>query len=227
MEPSKIHQFPRIPGFKQLSVKSKRDRRIFSGLCTRAFFDNAVGQYLTASEKSSKKRSEKMNVFHDLAMGLFGRFGWVYMDTQLRSLVLLTPPGAQTSALSEVAAIIKYALITLFALRCNPVVSIWRMSKFDALIKRMHNKCVPEEKRDKRFYLNIVAVDPDHQRKGLGTAAVKPILDYCDENGYICYLEADDPESKAFWENLGFVKKDKIMTDQGFVYEAYLYTPES
>jgi GNAT superfamily N-acetyltransferase len=224
---SKHDKFPGMLGFIQLDLRSKKHRKLFSKLCTRAFFDNAVGQYLTASEKSKLRRSEKMDVFHDLAMQLFGRFGWVYADEKLRSVVLLTPPGAHVSTLGEVWAIFKYVLFTLFVLRSNPFTSAKRMAGFAGMIKEMHDKCVPEEMCDKRFYLNIVAVDPDWQRRGLGTAAVKPILDYCDKRGYICYLEADDPESKAFWEGLGFEQKGDIMTDQGFVYEAYLYTPKT
>ncbi len=54
-------------------------------------------------------------------------------------------------------------------------------------------------------YLWLIAVAPDRQGAGLGTALLRSVLDRCDREGVPAYLEASNPRSRALYERLGFV----------------------
>ncbi|MEU6254975.1 GNAT family N-acetyltransferase [Streptomyces sp. NPDC047043] len=53
-------------------------------------------------------------------------------------------------------------------------------------------------------YLWMIAVTPDRQGEGLGTALVQHVLDRCDRENVSTYLEASNARSRALYERLGF-----------------------
>lgn len=66
------------------------------------------------------------------------------------------------------------------------------------------------------WYLATTGVHPDHQRKGLGSNVLQPILDRCDEDGVACLTETSSPDNVRFYERLGFtVHAEVAMPDDG------------
>jgi GNAT superfamily N-acetyltransferase len=53
-------------------------------------------------------------------------------------------------------------------------------------------------------YLWMIAVAPDRQGEGLGTALIRRVLDRCDREGLPAYLEASSARSTKLYERLGF-----------------------
>ncbi|MGW0396020.1 GNAT family N-acetyltransferase [Streptomyces sp. NPDC003042] len=53
-------------------------------------------------------------------------------------------------------------------------------------------------------YLLMIAVAPDRQGEGLGTALMRPVLERCDRDGVPAYLEASSERSKGLYERLGW-----------------------
>ncbi|MEU7578122.1 GNAT family N-acetyltransferase [Streptomyces sp. NPDC041068] len=53
-------------------------------------------------------------------------------------------------------------------------------------------------------YLHLIAVHPDRQGEGLGTALVSAVLDRCDREGLHAYLEASNARSRDLYTRLGF-----------------------
>ncbi|MER5180481.1 GNAT family N-acetyltransferase [Streptomyces sp. NPDC002896] len=53
-------------------------------------------------------------------------------------------------------------------------------------------------------YLLLIAVTPEHQGEGLGTALIGSVLDRCDREGLPAYLEASNARSRRLYERLGF-----------------------
>ncbi|MET7702901.1 GNAT family N-acetyltransferase [Streptomyces sp. NPDC005485] len=53
-------------------------------------------------------------------------------------------------------------------------------------------------------YLWMIAVAPDRQGQGLGTAIMQPVLDRCDREGLPAYLEASSARGRVLYERLGF-----------------------
>lgn len=50
----------------------------------------------------------------------------------------------------------------------------------------------------------LIAVTPERQGQGLGTALIQSVLDRCDREGVPAYLEASNPRSRELYERLGF-----------------------
>ncbi|MFF4353331.1 GNAT family N-acetyltransferase [Streptomyces sp. NPDC001530] len=53
-------------------------------------------------------------------------------------------------------------------------------------------------------YLWMIAVTPERQGEGLGTALIQSVLDRCDDEGLPAYLEASNARSRKLYERLGF-----------------------
>ncbi|MEU2429426.1 GNAT family N-acetyltransferase [Streptomyces sp. NPDC007861] len=53
-------------------------------------------------------------------------------------------------------------------------------------------------------YLLLIAVSPEHQGEGLGSALIAPVLERCDREGVPAYLEASNIRSRGLYERLGF-----------------------
>jgi len=53
-------------------------------------------------------------------------------------------------------------------------------------------------------YLALFGVDPAHQRRGVGTALVRPMLERCAAEGLDVWLETETSEDVAFYQRLGF-----------------------
>jgi GNAT superfamily N-acetyltransferase len=53
-------------------------------------------------------------------------------------------------------------------------------------------------------YLWMIAVAPERQGEGLGTALIASVLDRCDREGLPAYLEASNARSRKLYERLGF-----------------------
>ncbi|MFI6489979.1 GNAT family N-acetyltransferase [Streptomyces sp. NPDC050564] len=53
-------------------------------------------------------------------------------------------------------------------------------------------------------YLWMIAVAPERQGEGLGTALIQSVLARCDREGLPAYLEASNARSRALYERLGF-----------------------
>ena len=59
-------------------------------------------------------------------------------------------------------------------------------------------------------FLQDILVDPDHQRKGIGTALVQAVLDRYPAVRQIQLTADSTPESTAFYRSLGFTELAKI-----------------
>lgn len=60
------------------------------------------------------------------------------------------------------------------------------------------------------WYLGILGVEPTQQKKGYGSALMKPILEKCDRDGTIAYLESSNPTNIGFYEKQRFEVIGKI-----------------
>lgn len=58
-------------------------------------------------------------------------------------------------------------------------------------------------------YLQLIAVSPRRQGRGLGTALLAPALERCDREGVPAYLEASNVHSRRLYERLGFAATGK------------------
>ena len=64
--------------------------------------------------------------------------------------------------------------------------------------------------REPHWYLALLGTDPDHQRKGLASSLMRPVLDRCDTEGLPAYLETGTKENVAFYNHHGFIVRDEM-----------------
>jgi len=79
------------------------------------------------------------------------------------------------------------------------------------IMERIHKKHVPEP----HWYLAIVAVDPELQGRGLGSALVKEGLMQADQAHCPSYLETSEQRNLAFYERQGFVVVETVILGDG------------
>lgn len=65
------------------------------------------------------------------------------------------------------------------------------------------------------WYLNVVSTLPGRQGRGLGAAALQPVLQRCDEDGARAYLESTNPRNRTLYLRHGFVEADEIHLPDG------------
>ncbi len=118
-------------------------------------------------------------------------YGETYTTTDRRGAALWSPPG-------------KWKLDFLHQLSLLP--DIIRMAGVWSLLSRMWGIQKIEENHPKRphYYLQIIGVDPPFQKKGIGSALLKPVLDICTKRAIPAYLETSIERNLAFFEKHGF-----------------------
>jgi ribosomal protein S18 acetylase RimI-like enzyme len=57
---------------------------------------------------------------------------------------------------------------------------------------------------DACWYLFLLGVEPDRQRRGLGGALMRPVLERADKERVACYLETENQRNVAFYLKQGF-----------------------
>jgi ribosomal protein S18 acetylase RimI-like enzyme len=63
-------------------------------------------------------------------------------------------------------------------------------------------------------YLMALGVDPDRQGQGIGSALMAPVLERCDREGRIAYLETSTPGGRRLYERHGFeVVEERTLRD--------------
>ena len=63
---------------------------------------------------------------------------------------------------------------------------------------------------ERHWHLALLGIDPRHQRQGLGSALIEPLLATFDLDGMTAYLEASAPENVPFYERHGFEVRGEI-----------------
>ena len=58
--------------------------------------------------------------------------------------------------------------------------------------------------QEAHWHLPLIGVDPAHQGKGIGSALLSHVLNVCDGQKVLAYLEATSPRNVALYERHGF-----------------------
>ena len=77
-----------------------------------------------------------------------------------------------------------------------------------AAVERAH----PEEPH---YYLSALGTRTDAQGRGLGSAALAPMLQRCDDEGMPAFLESSNPRNVPFYARHGFERRGEIPLPKG------------
>jgi len=167
-------------------------------ILSRAFRDNALNRAVIASEDPERRLDANRHGMRALlpVAREFGRVLTASSDGALSGALLSSPPD-------------RYPLPApgwLPRLRCL-VGQGWRVARrWGDVFDELHwlHPCEPH------WYLATLGVDPDHQRRGVGTALLDTWLVEVDRDGLPAYLETDSAANLAFYGRAGFAVVNQI-----------------
>ena len=165
---------------------------------TAAFFDDPVTDWLIPDRE---RRTEVLPPLFRLYVDWFAPHGETYVTADGAGAALWLPPGREL--LSGDAAETYVADIEAAAGNDAP-----RMFALDDFFEQ-HAPAVPH------WHLQLLAVHPDQQGRGLGSALLDAVLPVADSRREHAYLEATTLRSRALYERHGFVCTGTITIPDG------------
>lgn len=166
-----------------------------TALCVRAFVDYPLLASLFPGPDAD--RAPLARIFYGRTIEdclVHGRVDTVVEDGAVRAVAAWLPPGAYPMTLRRT---LRYAPMVATVLRRWPA----RAPKGVQALSRLEHHHPTEPPH---WYLATIAVDPSHQRRGLGGRAIRPVLDLADERGEDAFLETAKPDNAAWYARLGF-----------------------
>jgi ribosomal protein S18 acetylase RimI-like enzyme len=171
-----------------------------SQVLARAFHESSVYIYTypEADERQKKSSREFESV---LRYGL--RHGQVHTTSErLEGIAIWIRPATMSMISRRMWLLNALWLATRTGLRAS-----WRMFQLNNYIETKHSKLAPFD----HWYLMILGVEPEYQRKGYGGRLLRGMLALADEAGLPCYLETTSDENVAFYEHFGFNVVDEFI----------------
>jgi GNAT superfamily N-acetyltransferase len=152
-----------------------------------AFYDDPVLGWLMPDE--GKRRGRLRRFFGIELRHMALPRGQVWTTGELSGAALVMPPGAWRAPLRATV---------LEGRAFGP--HLGRAARLGAAMEWRHG----HEVRGPHYYVRDVAVSPEMQGRGLGSALMRPTLQRCDQESLPVYLEASSERSAALYERLGF-----------------------
>ena len=75
-----------------------------------------------------------------------------------------------------------------------------RLQAMDHVAEARHR----EHAAQPHWYLWVIGVDPEHQRKGVAGRLMAPVFEHADKNGLACYLETHKESNVPVYERYGY-----------------------
>ncbi|GAA1515319.1 GNAT family N-acetyltransferase [Streptomyces albidochromogenes] len=170
----------------EIRQAGESDREALVRLLDTAFMDDPVSSWVFPDRTHrARVHGTFLGVFLDVAL----RDGWVDMtqDGSATALWLHVPAGPPQGE-DDTPALMRQT--------ADPD------NERAELIGRLTGEVHPHDRA--HAYLLLIAVSPERQGEGLGTALIQPVLDRCDRDGVPAYLEASSERSSTLYERLGF-----------------------
>ncbi|MBL8559937.1 MAG: GNAT family N-acetyltransferase [Hyphomonadaceae bacterium] len=167
------------------------DAPVVSRTLARSFATDPVVDWFVRDDARREKALDQWFDFAVKKLGLPGREVWMSDDSS--AVALWIPPPQDTMQLSivdEVAAIPMFLSVVSFQ-------RLGRMQRLRAAFDANHPKAP-------HWYLFFLAVDPDCQGQGLGSAILKSTLDAIDAKHEAAYLEASSEKNVPLYLRHGF-----------------------
>ena len=178
---------------------SSDDAEKLADVSARAFEHDPLTEWLVESHSNALKAERQMFLAE---WNNSKHYGLIYTDEDRQGVAVWKPPGASVTI-------------------GNRIRQIWTMIGSIKLYRRTLAKIrllLNIEKArtlEPHYYLSLLAVTPEMQGKGLGTALIQPILDLCDKDGIPAYLETETESNVGFYSRKGFIVRQEILTSDG------------
>ncbi|MDN5214467.1 GNAT family N-acetyltransferase [Fulvivirgaceae bacterium BMA12] len=172
-------------------------------LITRSFDKNKSVNYVV---KQDKKRIRRIERLAEYAFRVCYAFGEVWMSEDKNACALFLFSEKKRLTLNAIWWDLKLAFGTIGISRVSKVLT--REGK----VKKQH----PQNTH--YCYLWFIGVDPNHQKKGLGSQLLRQLIDKCRQWQRPIYLETSVSSNLKWYKSLGFEQYRTIQFD----YELFL-----
>jgi ribosomal protein S18 acetylase RimI-like enzyme len=170
---------------------TRADASAVTRTLVRAFATDPVVDWFV---RGDARRPQALATWFDFAvtrLGLRGDETWMSADAGAVALWIPPPQDVmQMSALEEIAALPMFLSVVSFA-------RLARMQRLRTAFDAHHPK-------NRHWYLFFLAVDPDAQGQGLGSAILKATLERIDARCEAAYLEASSEKNVPLYLRYGF-----------------------
>ncbi len=167
-----------------------------SAVLAAGFFDDPVFRW--AMPDDDRRRASLPAVF-DAFVAAFAPHDETYTTRSAAGAALWAPPG--------VAPVREQDLEPFeAALEAACAADLPRLARVMEVLEATH----PHEDC---WYLNLLAVEPAAQGRGIGSALLRAVTDQADAQGARCYLEATSDDNRRLYERHGFVATSAIIVD--------------
>lgn len=170
------------------------DVPILVPLLARSFASQPLTRWMLGDDEEALRKGERIleldfenALQHDLT----------FTTTSLQGAALWRPPERRQTAWRGFRELLR--LFHIIGISRNLPAQIESFRKLEKLFPRIPN-----------YYLSTLAVAPDSQGQGIGSALLKPVLELCDTRGIIAYTVTDVEPNVAFYRKHGFSVQDAI-----------------
>ena len=177
----------------------------YYSLLANAFVNDPMSQYIFGDEK---KRFETVKIVFTFMFDLGSNYGELITSDNDEGLIVYTSNYLLLNSLINQINI--GGLKLPFTIGIRNFVSIL---KYDNYANILHAKY----SRKNDIYLYIIAVDPIHQRKGIGSKLLIDLQSFLIK-GQRIYLETSNPTNIPFYEKHGFRKQEDFNIPNSNVY---------
>jgi len=179
---------------------SRADVPALARMLARAFLDDPVASWAWRPDRLRPKaleRFQRQRLLQLLADDA------VWTTAELDCAALWAAPGRWKTTLIQDAVFLPCFAHPRLALRAPLVVAGW----LD--LERRHPTKPPH------YYLAVLGTDPARQGRGLGSAALAPVLEQCDRDGVGAFLESSKERNVDFYARHGFRVTEEIRLLRG------------
>ena len=168
-------------------------RKTAAQVYARAFFDYPS---ITATWPDPVRRRRYLAWYLGCAIQFGLLYGEVYITPELTGLAIWLPPGH--TEITTLRAIRAGFLLTPIKIGLR---QFFRSKKLEDVPMAVHAEIMHQRPH---WYLWGLAVDPQNQGQGTGTALLRAGLQQVDAQGMPCYLETHAEQNVAFYSAEGF-----------------------
>ena len=201
---------PIAPG-RGVRPMTRADIEPLSRVLARAFRDDPFHRWIFPSHRAWARRSHRS--FAGLIHDNIERGGLLTTENGEGAAIWLPPGLPQPGALEQIAMAVR--MLAVFGRRFFRVTG-----GFQRMMAR--------HPREPHWYLAVLGTDPVHQGKGVGSALIEPVLEHCEREALVAYLEASRIENVPYYQRFGFEVREEIaMPADGPSVWAMAWTPSS
>ena len=163
------------------------DCAVVAAVQARAFFDDPLQVWALPD---SSTRAEKLErIFELMSRHSSVPAGESYTDATRACAAFWVPPGGYVPDRDALAAM-------------APIIEL--LGDANARFRAAEDTMRARRPAGIHFYLQGLGTDPPRQGEGLACAVLQPVLDRCDREGLLAYLETTKARNVGFYERRGF-----------------------